>query len=157
MSRPNTLGILTLALASCTRSSGPPPASPGPVVVIVNVTAIPMDSARVIRDAAVIVRGDRIAWVGPMREAVIPRGAERVDARGAFVLPGLADLHVHTDEQEMPLYLRNGVTTIRELNGSPVLLSLRDRVRRGAVLGPNMHVAGTLLAGERIRWRHRLI
>ena len=57
----------------------------------------------------------------------------------------------------MPLYLRNGVTTIREMNGSPEHLALRDRLRSGAVTGPTMHVAGTLLAGTKQRWRHRLI
>ena len=121
-----------------------------PVTAIVNATVIPMDSERAIRDATVIVRGDRITWVGPAARAKIPPGAERVDASGMFVLPGLADLHVHTEERDLPLYLRNGVTTIRELNGSPQLLALRDRIRRGELAGPTMHVAGTLLSVARI-------
>jgi imidazolonepropionase-like amidohydrolase len=127
------------------------------VMAIVNATVVPMDSERVIRDATVIVRGDRIIWVGPGATAKIPADAERVDARGAFVLPGLADLHVHTEERDLPLYLRNGVTTIRELNGSAQLLALRDRIRHGELAGPTMHVAGTLLAGTKQPWRHVLI
>ncbi|MFH1018086.1 MAG: imidazolonepropionase [Pseudomonadota bacterium] len=46
--------------------------------------------------AAVALRGDRIAWVGPRTE--LPKeyaGAERVDAAGALVTPGLVDCHTH--------------------------------------------------------------
>ncbi len=49
-----------------------------------------------IHDAAVAVRGDRIAWIG--REARLPAGlrAERmVDGRGAWITPGLIDCHTH--------------------------------------------------------------
>jgi predicted amidohydrolase YtcJ len=152
-----TLGSLALGASSCVSVATPRSTDRETVVAIVNASVIPMDSARVIPDATVLVRGDRIAWVGATRDAVIPASAERVDARGAFVVPGLADLHVHTEERDLPLFLRNGVTTGRELNGSPSLLALRDRIRRGVVEGPTMHVAGTLLAGVRQRWRHRLI
>jgi imidazolonepropionase-like amidohydrolase len=146
-------------LAACAGSSNATstPASTMPVMAIVNATIIPMDSERLVRDGAVIVRGDRIAWVGSMADARIPAGATRVDARGQFVLPGLADMHVHTEARDLPLYLQNGVTTIRELNGSPELLALRDRIRRGELAGPTMHVAGTLLSGVPQRWRHVLI
>lgn len=150
-----TFMVVLVACASGGSARTAPTADP--VIVIVNATVVPMETDRVIPDATVIVRGDRIAWVGPSRGAVIPANAERVDARGAFVLPGLADLHVHTGESDMALFLRNGVTTIRELNGSPDLLALRDRIRRREIIGPTMHVAGSLLAGVRQRWRHRLI
>jgi imidazolonepropionase len=49
-----------------------------------------------IREAAVAVRGDRIAWIG--READLPAGlqAERaVDGCGAWITPGLIDCHTH--------------------------------------------------------------
>jgi hypothetical protein len=153
-----SLGVLALVVA-CTPSRGRSvhTDSGAAVTAIVNGTVIPMDTERLIADAVVVVRGDRIVWVGPARDAAIPAEARRVDAGGGFVLPGLADLHVHTEERELPLYLQNGVTTIREMNGSPAHLALRERIRSGALTGPTMHVAGTLLAGTKQRWRHRLI
>jgi imidazolonepropionase len=47
----------------------------------------------VVRDAAVVVDGDRIAWIGPRSYA--PDADERLDAGGAAVLPGFVDSHAH--------------------------------------------------------------
>jgi imidazolonepropionase len=46
-----------------------------------------------LRDAAVVVQGDRIAWVGPSAQA--PGADERIDAGGAAALPGFVDSHAH--------------------------------------------------------------
>lgn len=46
-----------------------------------------------IADAAVVVEGDRIAWVGPARQA--PAADSRFDAAGRAVLPGWVDSHTH--------------------------------------------------------------
>jgi imidazolonepropionase len=51
------------------------------------------DPLGIARDAAVIIDGDRIAWVGPRKRA--PSAAERIDAGGAAVLPGFVDSHAH--------------------------------------------------------------
>jgi imidazolonepropionase len=45
------------------------------------------------RDAAVVIDGDRIAWVGPRSAA--PAADARIDARGGAVLPGFVDSHAH--------------------------------------------------------------
>ena len=47
----------------------------------------------VISDGMVVVRGDRIEYVGPRRE--VPAGAEIVDASGLFLSPGFVDIHIH--------------------------------------------------------------
>ena len=52
----------------------------------------------VVRDAVVAVRGDRIAWVGPAREApaeVVADPAHIVEVGGGWVTPGLIDAHTH--------------------------------------------------------------
>lgn len=46
-----------------------------------------------IEDAALVVEGSSIAWVGPAAEA--PDADERVDAGGRAVLPGFVDSHSH--------------------------------------------------------------
>jgi imidazolonepropionase len=51
------------------------------------------DPLGIARDAAVIVEGDRIAWVGPGNRA--PAADRRIDAGGAAVLPGFVDSHAH--------------------------------------------------------------
>lgn len=47
----------------------------------------------VLTDAAILVDGDRIAWVGPKAEA--PEADRRVDCASASVLPGFVDSHAH--------------------------------------------------------------
>lgn len=46
-----------------------------------------------LRDAAVVTEGERIAWVGPASRA--PAADERIDASGRCVLPGFVDSHTH--------------------------------------------------------------
>jgi len=46
-----------------------------------------------ITDAALVVEGSTVAWVGPASEA--PAADERVDAGGRAVLPGFVDSHSH--------------------------------------------------------------
>ena len=48
---------------------------------------------RVLREAAVVVEHDRIAWIGPAAEA--PAADQRVDAGGRAMLPGWVDSHTH--------------------------------------------------------------
>ncbi|CAL9479909.1 Imidazolonepropionase [Streptomyces sp. enrichment culture] len=46
-----------------------------------------------VRDAAVVIDGDRIAWTGESSKA--PAADNRVDAEGRAVLPGFVDSHSH--------------------------------------------------------------
>lgn len=49
-----------------------------------------------IADAALVWEGETIRWVGPRRELPSEyRDAERVDAGGMLVVPGLVDCHTH--------------------------------------------------------------
>lgn len=126
-------------------------------VAFVGATIVPMDAPQVKGGQTVVVLGDRITWIGPDAEAKLPQGTRIVDATGRFLLPGLSDMHVHTDSAEFPLFLANGITTIREMNGSPQHLAWRREIVVGERLGPTMYVAGTLLAGAEQPWRHVLI
>ncbi len=46
-----------------------------------------------LRDAAFVVEGDRVAWVG--EGAAAPAADESIDAWGATVVPGFVDSHAH--------------------------------------------------------------
>ncbi|MGX5771407.1 imidazolonepropionase [Microbacterium trichothecenolyticum] len=57
------------------------------------------DALGTLHDAAVLIVGDRIAWVGPASAAPVVspegKGREVVDAGGRAVLPGFVDSHTH--------------------------------------------------------------
>ncbi|MGB3732116.1 imidazolonepropionase [Microbacterium sp.] len=56
----------------------------------------PADRCGTLRDAAVLIKGDRIAWVGAASDApAAPGGFTEVDAQGCAVIPGFVDSHSH--------------------------------------------------------------
>jgi cytosine/adenosine deaminase-related metal-dependent hydrolase len=110
-------------------------------VVIENVTVIPMDSERVLEGYTVVSIDGRIADIGPDQEIEVPVNAHVVDAEGKFLIPGLSDMHTHIwgAENDLLLYLANGVTTIRTMGSEPsVILEWRDQIRDGTRIGPNI-------------------
>jgi len=113
------------------------------VTAFVHANVVPMDSERVLRDQTVVVSGGRFAIVGPTAKTAVPKGARVVDARGGYLTPGLADMHVHVyTPEELTLYVVNGVTTVFDLNGRPQYLEWRRRIADGKLLGPAIYSTG---------------
>ena len=141
-----------------TRSAAPaaaPPAAldltpPAPAIyAITGATVIPMDRERILRGHTVLVREGRIAGLGPDGRVRIPAGATRIDARGKFLLPGLADMHVHLlDRSELLAYAANGITTVLNLHGLDRHLAWRDSLDRGLLLGPRLFTSGPIVDGD---------
>ena len=87
------------------------------VVAIENARLVDGRGRPPLDDACILIKGDRIEFAGPMDEAIIPPGAERFDASGMSVLPGLLDSHFHSRNQAKTLIeyeLRNGITSFRD-------------------------------------------
>ena len=64
-------------------------------LLIRDVTVISTTSKRARGQATVLVHDGRIAAVGKAIDIAVPEGARVVDGRGKFLIPGLADMHVH--------------------------------------------------------------
>ncbi|MEO8541865.1 MAG: hypothetical protein ABI577_19150, partial [bacterium] len=101
---------------------------------------------------SVLIEDGRFAAVAPSAELKPPSGVEVIDATGKFVIPGLIDMHVHVElsggEDALPAWLGTGVTTIRDVGGSPEgLLPLRDAIASGSKNGPRIFSYGPLLDG----------
>src|SRR5262249_42931686 len=62
--------------------------------VLHHVTVINADSAP-LSDMTIVITGSRIAAIGRADATTIPAGAQIVDGRGKFVIPGLMDMHHH--------------------------------------------------------------
>lgn len=115
-------------------------------VAFVDVNVVPMDSDEILRHQVVVVQGDLIQQMGPVGVVEPPAGARVVDGGGSrYLVPGLTDAHVHLPdgaEAWLPLFVANGVTTIFNLEGDESHLRLRERIRSGDVVGPNLYTAG---------------
>lgn len=140
-----------LALCILLTAAGGGSPEPAPTA-FVHVTVVPMDGQRLLVDGTVVVDGDRIVAVGPADSVPVPDRAVRIDGSGRFLLPGLADLHVHLFEvSDLVLYLANGITTIRNLGGygaADSILALRDAIRSGKLPGPTIFTSGNWLDGS---------
>jgi imidazolonepropionase-like amidohydrolase len=65
-------------------------------------------------NAVILVAGERIAAVGNHDEVPIPPGAQVIDARGKWIIPGLIDAHIHFF-QSGGLYTRPDVIDLRDV------------------------------------------
>lgn len=129
------------------------------VTAFENVTVIPMDSERTLPGHTVLVQGDRIVAVGPGASVAVPAGARRVDGRGKWLVPGLAEMHGHVPPPSAPaqqtedvlfLYLANGITTVRGMLGAEGQLELRRRTNTGELLAPTLYLAGPSFNGNSV-------
>jgi hypothetical protein len=135
------------------------PSAQQAAVVFEHVTVIPMDRERVLADRTVIVVNDRITAVEEEGRATVPPGATRVDARGHFLMPALAEMHAHIPggqagavaERVLFLYVANGIGTIRSMLGDPGHFQLRDRATRGEIVAPTMYLAGPSFSGQSVQ------
>ncbi|GAA0975723.1 amidohydrolase family protein [Nocardiopsis tropica] len=107
-------------------------------------------------DRTVLVEDGVITAVGRTAEVPVPETASVVDLTGKYLIPGLADMHVHSDiedERIIPaLYLANGVTTVREMWGGPRVHDWRRRIGAGTMSGPRWVVGGNLVDGSPSLW-----
>jgi imidazolonepropionase-like amidohydrolase len=126
------------------------------VIAFENINVIPMDRDRVLERQTVIVRDGRVAQVGPAGKVTAPAGATKIAGSGKYLMPGLAEMHGHLPSPNSPralvehilfLYLANGVTTVRGMQGNPTALEHRSAIASGQLFGPRLYVAGPVFSG----------
>ena len=128
-------------------------------VVFRGVHVIPMDSERVLEQQDVVVSAGKIIAMGATGKVKYPAGAMVVDAKGKYLMPGLAEMHAHIPQGDdlqpmkdvLTLFVANGVTTIRSMLGHPKHLVLRDQVQSGEFLGPRVYTSGPSFNGLSIK------
>jgi len=166
---------LSFALAALVAPFQAVPQAPLPRVLLVQAGHVLDRPGRPARGpSTIVIRDGRIAevrsgFVGPTDAAFA--GAELIDLRDRYVLPGLVDSHVHLTSdtggvlsqlEEVQLSpaakaynalanahktLSAGFTTVRNLGDRDgITLALREAIRAGKVVGPNIVDAGTSIS-----------
>ena len=113
-------------------------------IALVGGTLIDGTGAAPVPDSVVLIEKGRIVDAGPTSRVKIPSGAQKIDVRGKFILPGLWDMHSHFEQVEWgPIYLAAGATTVRDCgNEFEFITAVRDAIAAGHGLGPRILAAG---------------
>jgi imidazolonepropionase-like amidohydrolase len=116
-----------------------------------NATLITMIDSILVSNQDVLVMNGLIKTIGSDLKDV--GDAIEIDATNRYLMPGLADMHVHLFEGHPMketwtlLFLINGVTTVRDMNGQPGKLAEREKIRSNTLLGPSLLQGGPILTG----------
>lgn len=117
--------------------------SPARTEAFVHVNVVPMDRERVLADQTVIVAGDKIVAIGS--QLPVPPGAHVIDGhKTAYLSPGLADMHTHSETRDdLAVYLAKGVTTVLHMGGADAgfVDNIVPAVNRGAIPGPHVYTS----------------
>jgi imidazolonepropionase-like amidohydrolase len=139
------LFILTFSLASIvamTQTRSRP-------IVFTHATVIDATGADTHSDMVIIVTGETITEIGKFGKIEFPKNSQVIDATGKFLIPGLWDMHVHltkAGENTLPLFIANGVTSVRDMGGDYVeVLKWRKEAADGTRLAPRIKTPGALL------------
>ncbi|WP_405380262.1 amidohydrolase family protein [Maribacter sp. LLG6340-A2] len=127
-----------------------------------------IESGKILKERTIIVSGNKIKEI----KNGFVEGATSdniIDLKAKTILPGFIDMHVHIESESSPTrYLERftkneadvalqstvyakrtlmaGFTTVRDLGGSGVNISLRNAINKGVVVGPRIFTAGKSLA-----------
>lgn len=119
--------------------------TPAGPVAIVNANVFDTETGKSVPGTTVVFEGSRIKAVGKDGQVKIPSNAERIDARGRALLPGLADMHIHMSAGEGIQHLAAGVTSVRDLaNDTDTLLATKRRIDAGEEVGPRIFMSGII-------------
>ncbi len=136
--------LLSLALLQA-------PAAP---IVLTHVTVIDVAAEVARADQTVVIEGPRIRAVGNATRVRPPRGAQIVDGRGKYIIPGLWDMHTHLGSMgrsALAQLVANGVTGARDMgNAFETVRGWRDSIAAGTLLGPRIEMTGPIV--ENARW-----
>jgi imidazolonepropionase-like amidohydrolase len=152
------VALVALVALAAVRLVVESPAAQTRALAITHVAIVDVTNGRIIPDSTVVVDGSTISNVAS--NARPPANAQIVDGAGKFLIPGLWDMHAHTEasgEAWLPLYVANGVTGIRDMGSAlDYILRLRDATASGSILGPRIFAAGPILDDAPGDWPFRM-
>ena len=129
---------------------------------------IDVNNLQVLKEMTIVTDGNKITDV-VKGYAAADKTDKIIDLKNKTVMPGLMDMHVHMEHETNPnRYLQEftmnpadhafesvsfaertllaGFTTVRDLGGSGVNISLRNAINKGLIKGPRVYTAGKAIA-----------
>jgi imidazolonepropionase-like amidohydrolase len=168
------LGLVTCIGVFASETELPAQENPqgGALLALTDITVIDVVTGELLPGMSLVVRGGRIAGLGPTGDVAIPGNALRPDVRGKFVIPGLWDMHVHlfnntsgsgtnNADRYFPMFIANGVTGVRDmwtdLEDLREVRRWREERASGELVGPRIVPTSTILDGPEPSYRNMLV
>ncbi|PWJ52851.1 imidazolonepropionase-like amidohydrolase [Dyadobacter jejuensis] len=120
----------------------------GQAFIFKNISIVSPDQNSILKGQNVLINNGKIEKIGPGLKA--PKRYQKIDGAGKFLMAGMADMHVHLPAAErdiistkhfLLLQLIAGVTTVRSMRGSLNHIALRDSVKKGMILSPDLYLS----------------
>jgi len=117
---------------------------------LVNTSVFDSRSGEMLPKRAVFVEGEQIKAVCQAED--LGEAVARIDLGGKCALPGLIDVHVHSEDWQAPLYLAKGITTVRDVGCAlDAVMRRRERWNASAV-APRLVCTGPVLDNPGNTW-----
>lgn len=128
-------------------------------IVFRSVNIVPMDKERLLENQTVVVKNGVITSIGDPSKIKYSNNALVIDAKGKYLIPGLAEMHAHVPpiddiepmKEVVLLFALKGVTTIRGMLGHPRHLELRSKLQSGEIIGPRFYTSGPSFSGNTVK------
>lgn len=150
--------LFMLAIGPMASASPAAPADAEFDLVVTDVHVVDVETGSIAEDRTVVI-DDGLIHAVLASDAPAPSAAATLEGRGRYLIPGLIDMHVHMNRDSLPLFLRFGVTTVRDMGthfaplepDSGGQLAIRDEIEAGTLDGPELVLALRILDGPNPR------
>jgi len=118
-------------------------------IIIQNVNIINVETGDILYQKDVAIKDQYIAQIAGGKKLPQTGGTRLIDGTDKYLIPGLWDMHVHLNldhEEYLPLYLANGVTGVREMNG---MNSEWKEKKEGSWLAPRFFMGSRIIDGPK--------
>ena len=120
---------------------------PSKIIQIKNANVLSEDCTYFLKNQDLIIKNGKIISLG--QNQLMDSTSIIIDGTNKYLIPGLIDSHVHLKESQndLFLYLANGVTYVREMAGRPIVLEWRKSIQKNGI-GPRMFIASPPIYNE---------
>jgi len=114
-----------------------------------HVSVLTMLDRTILHDHAVIIEGSQVTAVIPEAQMAADFAGLSIEAPAKYLLPGLADMHVHIwgEPSVGSLYVANGITTVRNMWGNETHFDWRKNYESAESPGPRVFTTGPVIDG----------
>jgi imidazolonepropionase-like amidohydrolase len=132
-------------------------------IVITDANIVDVRTGEVHPDQVIVIERNKILDAGPRKTTRYPRNAPtNINARGAYLIPGLWDMHVHlkfgdwfprAQQIALPFFVANGITGVRDMGSDlETVQDWSNEIAGGRLLGPHIMTSGPMLDGPKPRF-----